>query len=155
MFKLIFNGIFQDGNGYIDENELDALLKDLCEKNKKVILEGFFPLEIRFNLDFKDTLIHPNKINIELLSHNSWSQSTTKNCGGNNSSVNPEHGELWLHSYTVKSLLASETPPSSKLTYGYHMDNIKIYKIYKNISVCCCWTGWEYLGFFVISCQWK
>ena len=28
---------FQDGNGYIDENELDALLKDLCEKNKQVI----------------------------------------------------------------------------------------------------------------------
>ncbi|ETE62993.1 Calbindin [Ophiophagus hannah] len=26
---------FQDGNGYIDEQELDALLKDLCEKNKK------------------------------------------------------------------------------------------------------------------------
>ncbi|PNI84877.1 CALB1 isoform 6 [Pan troglodytes] len=26
---------FQDGNGYIDENELDALLKDLCEKNKQ------------------------------------------------------------------------------------------------------------------------
>ncbi|XP_015454110.1 calbindin [Pteropus alecto] len=25
----------QDGNGYIDENELDALLKDLCEKNKQ------------------------------------------------------------------------------------------------------------------------
>ncbi|XP_072900624.1 calbindin isoform X3 [Hemitrygon akajei] len=34
-----FNDIFeyydQDGNGYIDENELDALLKDLCEKNKQ------------------------------------------------------------------------------------------------------------------------
>uniref|UniRef100_A0A8D2PCY8 Calbindin n=11 Tax=Passeriformes TaxID=9126 RepID=A0A8D2PCY8_ZOSLA len=34
-----FNNAFemydQDGNGYIDENELDALLKDLCEKNKK------------------------------------------------------------------------------------------------------------------------
>lgn len=44
MFKIIFNNIFQDGNGYIDENELDALLKDLCEKNKKVILEGFLPL---------------------------------------------------------------------------------------------------------------
>uniref|UniRef100_A0A8D2KZ56 Calbindin n=1 Tax=Varanus komodoensis TaxID=61221 RepID=A0A8D2KZ56_VARKO len=28
---------FQDGNGYIDENELDALLKDLCEKNKTVL----------------------------------------------------------------------------------------------------------------------
>ncbi|MGH0127639.1 UNVERIFIED_CONTAM: hypothetical protein FKN15_036619 [Acipenser sinensis] len=27
----------QDGNGYMDENELDALLKDLCEKNKKVL----------------------------------------------------------------------------------------------------------------------
>ncbi|KAF6076774.1 calbindin 2 [Phyllostomus discolor] len=26
---------FQDGSGYIDENELDALLKDLFEKNKK------------------------------------------------------------------------------------------------------------------------
>ncbi|MEQ2238467.1 Calbindin, partial [Ilyodon furcidens] len=23
-----------DGNGYIDEQELDALLKDLCDKNK-------------------------------------------------------------------------------------------------------------------------
>ncbi|CAM4702968.1 unnamed protein product [Leuciscus chuanchicus] len=28
---------FQDRNGYMDENELDALLKDLCEKNKKVL----------------------------------------------------------------------------------------------------------------------
>ncbi|NXU04267.1 CALB1 protein, partial [Buphagus erythrorhynchus] len=27
--------LYKDGNGYIDENELDALLKDLCEKNKK------------------------------------------------------------------------------------------------------------------------
>jgi len=71
MFKIIFNVIFQDGNGYIDEHELDALLKDLCEKNKKVIQRAFFPLEIRFNLDFKDTLIHSIKINIELLSHNS------------------------------------------------------------------------------------
>uniref|UniRef100_A0A8C3B1S7 Calbindin 2b n=1 Tax=Cyclopterus lumpus TaxID=8103 RepID=A0A8C3B1S7_CYCLU len=25
---------FEDGNGYIDEQELDALLKDLCDKNK-------------------------------------------------------------------------------------------------------------------------
>uniref|UniRef100_A0A665T8Z3 Calbindin 2b n=1 Tax=Echeneis naucrates TaxID=173247 RepID=A0A665T8Z3_ECHNA len=25
---------FQDGNGYIDEQELDTLLKDLCDKNK-------------------------------------------------------------------------------------------------------------------------
>uniref|UniRef100_A0A9J7ZL84 Calbindin n=1 Tax=Cyprinus carpio carpio TaxID=630221 RepID=A0A9J7ZL84_CYPCA len=28
---------FQDRNGYMDENELDALLKDLCEKNNKVL----------------------------------------------------------------------------------------------------------------------
>ena len=27
----------QDGNGYIDEQELDALLKDLCDKNKMVM----------------------------------------------------------------------------------------------------------------------
>lgn len=33
-----FPFILQDGSGYIDENELDALLKDLCEKNKKVKL---------------------------------------------------------------------------------------------------------------------
>uniref|UniRef100_A0A3Q3AKS4 Calbindin 2b n=1 Tax=Kryptolebias marmoratus TaxID=37003 RepID=A0A3Q3AKS4_KRYMA len=26
--------LWQDGNGYIDEQELDALLKDLCDKNK-------------------------------------------------------------------------------------------------------------------------
>uniref|UniRef100_H2LYL6 Calbindin 2b n=1 Tax=Oryzias latipes TaxID=8090 RepID=H2LYL6_ORYLA len=26
--------VYQDGNGYIDEQELDALLKDLCDKNK-------------------------------------------------------------------------------------------------------------------------
>lgn len=29
---------FKDGNGYIDEQELDALLKDLYEKNNKVNL---------------------------------------------------------------------------------------------------------------------
>ncbi|XP_038665010.1 calbindin [Scyliorhinus canicula] len=34
-FNDIFDYYDQDGNGYIDENELDALLKDLCEKNKK------------------------------------------------------------------------------------------------------------------------
>lgn len=27
---------YKDGNGYIDEHELDALLKDLCEKNRQV-----------------------------------------------------------------------------------------------------------------------
>lgn len=42
VFKIICNVTFQDGNGYIDENELDALLKDLCEKNKKVISEDIF-----------------------------------------------------------------------------------------------------------------
>uniref|UniRef100_UPI003D376552 calbindin n=1 Tax=Natator depressus TaxID=27790 RepID=UPI003D376552 len=34
-FNKAFELYDQDGNGYIDENELDALLKDLCEKNKK------------------------------------------------------------------------------------------------------------------------
>uniref|UniRef100_A0A8C9WL71 Calbindin n=1 Tax=Scleropages formosus TaxID=113540 RepID=A0A8C9WL71_SCLFO len=34
---------FQDGNGYMDENELDALLKDLCEKNKKVLDSNKIP----------------------------------------------------------------------------------------------------------------
>ncbi|XP_029480094.1 LOW QUALITY PROTEIN: calbindin-like [Oncorhynchus nerka] len=41
MVRREFNKIFelydQDENGYMDENELDALLKDLCEKNKKVL----------------------------------------------------------------------------------------------------------------------
>uniref|UniRef100_A0A6Q2X5P3 Calbindin n=1 Tax=Esox lucius TaxID=8010 RepID=A0A6Q2X5P3_ESOLU len=41
LLKKEFNKIFelydQDENGYMDENELDALLKDLCEKNKKVL----------------------------------------------------------------------------------------------------------------------
>ncbi|KAF7246121.1 Calbindin [Varanus komodoensis] len=36
-FKKAFNTFDSDGNGYIDENELDALLKDLCEKNKTVL----------------------------------------------------------------------------------------------------------------------
>lgn len=31
---------FKDGNGYIDEQELEALLKDLYEKNHKVRKEG-------------------------------------------------------------------------------------------------------------------
>lgn len=35
MYTIVFL-LPQDGNGYIDENELDALLKDLCEKNKQV-----------------------------------------------------------------------------------------------------------------------
>lgn len=34
----IFLCLLQDRNGFMDENELDALLKDLCEKNKKVRL---------------------------------------------------------------------------------------------------------------------
>ncbi|CDQ57968.1 unnamed protein product [Oncorhynchus mykiss] len=32
-----FPSSFQDGNGYIDEQELDALLRDLYEKNKKEV----------------------------------------------------------------------------------------------------------------------
>ncbi|KAM4629899.1 calretinin-like isoform 2-T2 [Polymixia lowei] len=34
-FNALFTFFDKDGNGYIDEQELDALLKDLCEKNKK------------------------------------------------------------------------------------------------------------------------
>ncbi|MGH0122776.1 UNVERIFIED_CONTAM: hypothetical protein FKN15_004358 [Acipenser sinensis] len=34
-FNAIFTFYDKDGNGYIDEQELDALLKDLYEKNKK------------------------------------------------------------------------------------------------------------------------
>ncbi|MBN3285110.1 CALB2 protein, partial [Polyodon spathula] len=34
-FNAIFTYYDKDGNGYIDEQELDALLKDLYEKNKK------------------------------------------------------------------------------------------------------------------------
>ncbi|KAM9308052.1 calbindin isoform 2-T2 [Gastrophryne carolinensis] len=34
-FNKAFELYDKDGSGYIDENELDALLKDLCEKNKK------------------------------------------------------------------------------------------------------------------------
>uniref|UniRef100_A0A8C9RK68 Calbindin 2b n=1 Tax=Scleropages formosus TaxID=113540 RepID=A0A8C9RK68_SCLFO len=30
----------KDGNGYIDEQELDALLRDLCEKNRKVDIQN-------------------------------------------------------------------------------------------------------------------
>ncbi|XP_068616713.1 calretinin-like [Brachionichthys hirsutus] len=33
-FDSIFTQYDKDGNGYIDEQELDALLKDLCDKNK-------------------------------------------------------------------------------------------------------------------------
>uniref|UniRef100_A0AAY4EY00 EF-hand domain-containing protein n=1 Tax=Denticeps clupeoides TaxID=299321 RepID=A0AAY4EY00_9TELE len=35
-FNAIFTFYDKDGNGYIDEQELDALLRDLYEKNKKV-----------------------------------------------------------------------------------------------------------------------
>ncbi|XP_009468796.1 PREDICTED: calretinin [Nipponia nippon] len=35
-FNAIFTFYDKDGSGFIDENELDALLKDLYEKNKKV-----------------------------------------------------------------------------------------------------------------------
>lgn len=44
----------QDGNGYIDENELDALLRDLCEKNKQVI--SYYALTSQ--VDFTDPSRH-------------------------------------------------------------------------------------------------
>lgn len=36
VYDTFYRSFFQDGNGYIDEQELDALLRDLYEKNKKV-----------------------------------------------------------------------------------------------------------------------
>ncbi|XP_056142805.1 calbindin isoform X2 [Lampris incognitus] len=39
-FNKMFAQYDQDGNGYMDETELDALLKDLCEKNNKVLNIG-------------------------------------------------------------------------------------------------------------------
>uniref|UniRef100_A0A8C9TY81 Calbindin n=1 Tax=Scleropages formosus TaxID=113540 RepID=A0A8C9TY81_SCLFO len=42
-FNKIFELYDKDGNGYMDENELDALLKDLCEKNKKVLDSNKIP----------------------------------------------------------------------------------------------------------------
>ncbi|TTA40566.1 Calbindin [Bagarius yarrelli] len=48
MARKDFNKIFElydkDRNGYMDENELDALLKDLCEKNKKVLEVSKIPI---------------------------------------------------------------------------------------------------------------
>ncbi|XP_060776822.1 calbindin [Neoarius graeffei] len=48
MARKDFNKIFElydkDKNGYMDENELDALLKDLCEKNKKVLEVSKIPV---------------------------------------------------------------------------------------------------------------
>lgn len=38
----------QDGNGYIDEQELDALLKDLCDKNKMVMSLLIDPFRLLF-----------------------------------------------------------------------------------------------------------
>ncbi|XP_035297340.1 calretinin isoform X2 [Cricetulus griseus] len=38
-FNAIFTFYDKDGSGYIDENELDALLKDLYEKNKKMNIQ--------------------------------------------------------------------------------------------------------------------
>ncbi|KAI4873979.1 hypothetical protein NFI96_032063 [Prochilodus magdalenae] len=48
MARKEFNKIFElydkDRNGYMDENELDALLKDLCEQNKKVLEPSKIPV---------------------------------------------------------------------------------------------------------------
>ncbi|GAA6064890.1 calbindin [Tachysurus ichikawai] len=43
-FNTIFELYDKDRNGYMDENELDALLKDLCEKNKKVLEVSKIPI---------------------------------------------------------------------------------------------------------------
>ncbi|XP_078543187.1 calbindin [Lissotriton helveticus] len=43
-FNKAFELYDQDGSGYIDENELDALLKDLCEKNKKDLDSNSIPI---------------------------------------------------------------------------------------------------------------
>lgn len=40
----------QDGSGFIDENELDVLLKDLCEKNKAVIMMIFVSIRGVFKM---------------------------------------------------------------------------------------------------------
>ncbi|TNN87447.1 Calretinin [Liparis tanakae] len=39
-FDSLFTIYDKDGNGYIDEQELDALLKDLCDKNKMDVNRG-------------------------------------------------------------------------------------------------------------------
>ncbi|XP_062847360.1 calbindin [Trichomycterus rosablanca] len=43
-FNKIFELYDKDRNGYMDENELDALLRDLCEKNKKVLEANKLPV---------------------------------------------------------------------------------------------------------------
>lgn len=40
----------QDGNGYIDEQELDALLKDLCDKNRMVM--NSLPIDLSVQVSF-------------------------------------------------------------------------------------------------------
>lgn len=47
--------ISQDGNGYIDEQELDALLKDLSDKNKMVISTLKCNLDQRVNFSDRET----------------------------------------------------------------------------------------------------
>uniref|UniRef100_A0A8D0C6B4 Calbindin 2b n=1 Tax=Scleropages formosus TaxID=113540 RepID=A0A8D0C6B4_SCLFO len=44
-FNAIFTFYDKDGNGYIDEQELDALLRDLCEKNRKVGLQTLIDIQ--------------------------------------------------------------------------------------------------------------
>ena len=53
--------LHQDGNGYIDEQELDALLKDLCDKNKMVmnlLIDRFRLLFCFPNTDAWDLMWH-------------------------------------------------------------------------------------------------
>ncbi|XP_071374609.1 calbindin [Centroberyx affinis] len=43
-FNKVFELYDRDESGYMDETELDALLKDLCQKNKKALEEADLPL---------------------------------------------------------------------------------------------------------------
>ena len=55
----------QDGNGYIDEQELDALLKDLCDKKKMVIdsdLSVFLNIIILLLKENNVCLSHEDKV---------------------------------------------------------------------------------------------
>lgn len=46
----------QDGNGYIDEQELDALLKDLCDKNKMVMSLSTDPFRLPSFFQNRETI---------------------------------------------------------------------------------------------------
>lgn len=52
----------QDGNGYIDEQELDALLRDLCDKNKMVMNSE--PIDSLVRVTFQSPNIELRWINL-------------------------------------------------------------------------------------------